>query len=48
MDFPTGGGADTAIVTVAVKSKDFFQLELPQSESQIVGRKIKEILCKPR
>ena len=47
-DFPTGGGADTAIICETVKSKDFFKLELPQSQSKITGRKIKELLCKPR
>ena len=47
-DFPTGGGADTAIVIETVKSEDFFKLDLPQSRSKIIGRKIKEILCKPR
>ena len=47
-DFPTGGGADTAIVTETVKSPDFFKLDLPQSQTKIIGRKIKEILCKPR
>jgi hypothetical protein len=47
VDFPTGGGADTAIITETIKSGDFFSLDLPQSISKIVGRKIKEILCKP-
>lgn len=47
-DFPTGGGADTAIVVETVKSEDFFKLDLPQSITKIIGRKIKEILCKPR
>jgi hypothetical protein len=47
VDFPTGGGADTAIVTETVKSGNFFSLDLPQSISKIEGRKIKEILCKP-
>jgi len=47
-DFPTGGGSDTAIVTETVKSSDFFKLNLPQSQTKIIGRKIKEILCKPR
>lgn len=47
-DFPEGGGADTAIIIETVKSKDFFKLDLPQSKSKIVGRKIKEILCRPR
>jgi hypothetical protein len=48
VDFPSGGGADTAVVVETVKSSDFFKLDLPQSKSKIVGRKIKEILCKPR
>ena len=47
VDFPTGGGADTAIVTETVKSPEFFKLDLPQSQTKIIGRKIKEILCKP-
>ena len=47
-DFPVGGGADTAIVTETVKSQDFFKLDLPQSQTKIIGRKIKEVLCKPR
>ena len=47
VDFPTGGGADTAIVIETVKSGDFFSLDLPQSISKIMGRMIKEILCKP-
>ena len=48
VDFPSGGGADTAVVIETVRSSDFFKLDLPQSKSKIVGRKIKEILCKPR
>jgi len=47
-DYPAGGGADTAIVTETVKSSEFFKLDLPQSQTKIMGRKIKEILCKPR
>ena len=47
-DFPAGGGADTAIVVETVRSEDFFKLDMPQSRSKIVGRKIKEILCRPR
>ena len=47
-DFPTGGEADKAIVTETVKSENFFKLDLPQSKTKIIGRKIKEILCKPR
>jgi hypothetical protein len=47
-DFPAGGGADTAIVVETVRSGDFFKLDLPQSQTKIIGRKIKEILCRPR
>jgi hypothetical protein len=47
-DFPSGGGADTAVILETVKSSDFFKLNLPQSKTKIIGRKIKEILCKPR
>ncbi|MBN2335490.1 hypothetical protein JXL21_08005 [Candidatus Bathyarchaeota archaeon] len=47
-DFPDGGGADTAIICETVKSRDFFDPGLPQSESKVTGRKIKELLCKPR
>ncbi|MBN1681923.1 hypothetical protein JW865_00015 [Candidatus Bathyarchaeota archaeon] len=47
-DFPSGGGADTAVILETVKSSDFFKLDLPQSKTKIIGRKIKEILCKPR
>jgi hypothetical protein len=48
VDYPQGGGADTAILIETVKSKDFLHLDLPISESKRQGRKIKEILCKPR
>jgi hypothetical protein len=48
VDFPAGGGADTAIICETVKSRDFFKLDLPQSKSKMIGRKIKEIICKPR
>ena len=47
-DFPAGGGADTAIVVETVRSEDFFHLDLPQSQTKIIGRKVKEILCRPR
>ena len=47
-DFKTGGGADTAIVIETMKSKDYFKLDLPQSITKIIGRKVKEIICKPR
>ena len=47
-DFPAGGGADTAVVVETVRSEDFFHLDLPQSQTKIIGRKVKEILCRPR
>ena len=47
-DFPSGGGADTAIIIESTKSEKFFKLNLPQSETKIIGRKIKEILCRPK
>lgn len=47
-DFPSGGGADTAVIIESTNSKKFFKLDLPQSETKIIGRKIKEILCRPR
>lgn len=46
VDFPEGGGADTAIVVEGVKSAEFFETTLSELERK--GRKIKEILCKPR
>ena len=46
--FERGGGADTAIVVEAVKSRGFFKLDAPPLQSKMEGRKIKEILCKPR
>ena len=46
--YPPGGGVDTAIVMEAVKGEGFFKLDLPPGESKLVGRKIKEFLCKPR
>jgi hypothetical protein len=48
VDYSQGGGADTAIIIETVKSKDFLHLDLPISQSKEQGRKIKEILCKPR
>jgi len=48
VDFPEGGGADTAIVVEGVKSAEFFETTLPELERKRKGRKIKEILCKPR
>jgi len=46
--FEEGGGADTAILIEAVESKDFFDFDVPTLQSKREGRKIKEILCKPR
>jgi hypothetical protein len=46
--FPEGGGADTAIVIEAVKSTEFFETTLNELERKKKGRRIKEILCKPR
>ena len=46
-DFPAGGGADTAVILESTRSANFFKLDLPQSETKIIGRKIKEILCRP-
>jgi hypothetical protein len=47
-DFPEGGGADTAIVIAGVKSKEYFVTTLTELERKKKGRRIKEILCKPR
>lgn len=46
--FDKGGGADTAIVIEAVSSEDFFHFDVPPLQSKMEGRRIKEILCKPR
>ena len=48
VDFPEGGGADTAIVIEGVKSKEYFETTLSELERKKKGRRIKEILCKPR
>ncbi len=48
VEFEAGGGVDTVIVIETVKSKDFFKLDMPISQAKREGRKIKEILCKPR
>ena len=48
IDFPEGGGADTAIVIEGVKSKEYFETTLSELERKKKGRRIKEILCKPR
>jgi len=46
--FEQGGGADTAILIEAVRSEDFFHFDVPALQSKKEGRRIKEILCKPR
>ena len=48
VDFPEGGGADTAIVIEGVQSEEFFETTLSELERKKKGRRIKEILCKPR
>ena len=46
--YEPGGGVDTAIVMEAVKGEGFFKIDLPQGRKKREGRKIKELLCKPR
>lgn len=48
IDYEAGGGVDTAIVMEAVKGDGFFKLDLPIGQKKRQGRKIKEVLCKPR
>ena len=48
VEYEQGGGCDTAIVMEAVKGENFFNLDLPAYDKKMQGRKIKEILCKPR
>jgi hypothetical protein len=47
-EYPEGGGCDLSIVMEAVKGENFFNITLPPYEKKMKGRKIKEILCKPR
>ena len=47
-EYPEGGGCDLAIVMEAVKGENFFNITLPPYEKKMKGRKIKEILCRPR
>lgn len=47
-EYPEGGGVDLAIVMEAVKGENFFKITLPPYEKKMKGRKIKEILCRPR
>jgi hypothetical protein len=48
IEYEPGGGVDTAIVMEAVKGDDFFTIDLPLGRKKREGRKIKELLCKPR
>jgi len=48
IEFEAGGGVDTAIVMEAVKGDGFFKIDLPPGRKKKEGRKIKELLCKPR
>ena len=48
VEYETGGGCDTAIVMEAVRGENFFNLDLSIYEKKMQGKKIKEILCKPR
>ena len=41
------GGLDTAVVIQALKSQEFFSYETLENH-KLQGRKIKEIICKPR
>jgi hypothetical protein len=47
-EYPEGGGCDLAIVMEAVKGENFFNITLSPYEKKMKGRKIKEILCRPR
>ncbi|MEM2272808.1 MAG: pyruvate kinase alpha/beta domain-containing protein [Candidatus Bathyarchaeia archaeon] len=47
LGYEKGGGADTAIIVEAIKSKDFLELETIFGRKE-ERRKIKEIICKPR
>jgi len=47
-EYPEGGGCDLSIVMEAVKGENFFNITLPPYEKKMKGRKIKEILCRPR
>jgi hypothetical protein len=46
--FPEGGGADTAIIMEGVTGDEFFKPSMTEIERKRKGRRIKEILCKPR
>ncbi|MBS7604932.1 MAG: pyruvate kinase alpha/beta domain-containing protein [Candidatus Bathyarchaeia archaeon] len=47
LGYEKGGGADTAIIIEAIRSKDFLELETIFGRKE-ERRKIKEIICKPR
>ena len=48
IEYEAGGGVDTAIVMESVKGNGFFKIDLPPGLKKKEGRKIKELLCKPR
>ena len=48
VEYEAGGGCDTAIVMEAVRGENFFNLDQSIHEKKMQGKKIKEILCKPR
>jgi hypothetical protein len=48
IEYEAGGGVDTAIVMEAVRGDGFFKIDLPPGQKKREGRKIKELLCKPR
>lgn len=48
IEYEAGGGVDTAIIMEAVKGDGFFKIDLPPGQKKNEGRKIKELLCKPR
>jgi hypothetical protein len=48
IEYEAGGGVDTAIVMEAVRGDGFFNINLPPGQKKKEGRKIKELLCKPR
>lgn len=47
-EYEPGGGVDTAILMKAVKGDCFFKINLPPGQKKKEGRKIKELLRKPR
>lgn len=45
--YPQGGGLDTAVIIQAQTSAEFFSYQ-PLADHKLEGRKIKQIICKPR